>query len=93
LSAELEQPIILPCLDELRMRQFLHNLLSNAIRHISHEGRVLISAKTLSEVNELEISKFDTGEGIAAEEMQFIFSRFYHQAGKSDVDHDRTGLG
>jgi signal transduction histidine kinase len=48
LTAELDDPLIHPCLDENRIRQVLHNLLSNAFRYTPRGGKVAITAKRLS---------------------------------------------
>jgi len=46
LTTMLKEPLVHPHLDEHRMRQVLHNLLSNAFRHTPRGGRVKISANT-----------------------------------------------
>jgi len=91
--AELDSPLIHPNLDDLRMRQVLHNLLSNAIRYTPQGGTVLVSASILSDINAFEISISDTGTGISPEDLLYIFDRFYRDRGKSNNDRERTGLG
>jgi signal transduction histidine kinase len=93
LTAELDEPLIHPGLDENRMRQVLHNLLSNAFRHTPRGGRVTISAKHSADESGLEISIADTGAGLSPEELPYIFKRFYRVEGVSDTDQGRTGLG
>jgi signal transduction histidine kinase len=93
LTAELDAPLLHPNLDGNRIRQVLHNLLSNAIRHTPRGGGVIISARKTPETHTVNISITDTGSGISPEDMPFIFDRFYRNAGKSDIDQDHTGIG
>ena len=93
LTTALEEPLIHPGLDEHRMRQVLHNLLSNAFRHTPRGGRVTISAKHSEDERGLEISIADTGAGLSPEELPYIFQRFNRISGVSNMDQSRTGLG
>jgi two-component system sensor histidine kinase BaeS len=93
LSEELDQPLIHPHLDELRMRQVLHNLLSNAIRYTPKGGSITVSARTLTDNNTITISVVDTGAGISPEELPHIFDRFNRTREKLETSHDGTGLG
>jgi two-component system OmpR family sensor kinase/two-component system sensor histidine kinase BaeS len=91
LSTELEESLLHPSLDERRMRQVLHNLLSNAIHHTPVEGQVTISASRLPGMNAVEISVVDTGTGISAEALPYIFDRF-NRCGEM-AEREGTGLG
>jgi signal transduction histidine kinase len=93
LIPELDEPLIHPCLDENRIRQVLHNLLSNAFRHTPRGGRVGISAKFSPDNNAHEIKVTDNGSGISPEELPHIFDRFYRAEAKASDDHSGTGLG
>jgi signal transduction histidine kinase len=93
LTAELDEPLIHPCLDENRIRQVLHNLLSNAFRHTPKGGKVEISAKRLAKYNDLKISVTDTGEGLSSEELPYIFERFYRAEETQSRERGGTGLG
>ena len=79
-------------LDRERITQVLHNLLGNALRHTPSGGQIKILA-TVDAQNQLEIIVEDTGEGIPAEHLPYIFNRFY----KVDKSRERakggTGLG
>jgi len=93
LRAELDEPLVHPSLDDHRMRQVLHNLLSNAIRYTPRGGVVTVPAKILSDNNSLIISVVDTGAGISAEGLPHIFDRFNRTQERLRSDHDGTGLG
>ena len=61
--------------DERRLRQVLANLVQNAFVYTPAGGRVWISTRAVS--HGLEIIVSDTGSGIAPEDQQRIFDRFY----------------
>nr|WP_144919714.1 ATP-binding protein [Paenibacillus bovis] len=78
-------------LDPDRIEQVLTNLIDNAIRYTPENGHVIITlTKTVNGVN---ISVQDNGAGIPAEDLPFVFERFY----KADKARTRgragTGLG
>ncbi|MEJ2723057.1 MAG: response regulator [Deltaproteobacteria bacterium] len=66
------------------MDEVLSNLLSNAIKYTPKGGKVTVEAGV--ENNYLRISVADTGIGIAPEDLEYIFDRFYR------VKDDRTRL-
>jgi signal transduction histidine kinase len=93
MSTRLDEPLLHPSLDDHRMRQVLHNLLSNAIRYTPEGGRITVSGGKLPDKNILTISVVDTGKGISSEELPHIFNRFYHTENSLHAEHDGTGLG
>ncbi|NLT94578.1 MAG: cell wall metabolism sensor histidine kinase WalK [Clostridia bacterium] len=76
--------------DHDRMQQVLINLIENALRH-TDKGYISISAYKENEQVCVEVT--DTGTGIAPEDLDFIWERFY----KADKSRQRskggTGLG
>ncbi len=77
--------------DEARFMQILSNLVTNSLRYTPSGGKVTLSAQTAS--GGLEICVRDTGIGIAAEELPYIFDRF-HRADKSrHSENGESGLG
>jgi two-component system, OmpR family, sensor histidine kinase BaeS len=84
--------------DEARMMQVLGNLISNALRYTSSGDEITLSAGLAGSGPSgsgkmVEISVQDTGEGIPADEMPYIFDRF-HRADKSrHSDNGESGLG
>jgi len=79
------------CADAQRLGQVLANLLSNALRHTPEGGS--IEVKTWGEEGAVCFSVSDTGPGIEAADLPFIFERFY----RGDRSRSRTeggaGLG
>ena len=90
LTAKLDESLVHPCLDENRIRQVLHNLLSNAFRYTPRGGRVAISAKRSADSSALEISVTDNGAGIPPKELRHIFDRFYRAKTASGSQPDGT---
>ncbi len=77
--------------DRSRTRQVLDNLLSNAIRYSPEGGKVSISADIRS--GEIRISVSDEGIGIAPNELDKIFGRFYRTQQAERVTLKGSGLG
>ena len=76
--------------DPDRMAQVLNNLVSNALRHTPQNGRVTLSA---SEQNgNILLAVADTGAGIPAEDLPYIFNRFY-RGDEARRQNGESGLG
>ncbi len=75
--------------DRDAIQRLLLNLLQNAIKFTPEKGLIRVGVQTARE--KLEISVSDTGVGISAEELPYVFDRFY----KTDKSRssDRTGVG
>ena len=76
--------------DMERMAQVLDNLVLNACRYTPEGGEIVLSAQVMDEVVRLLVS--DNGSGIAAENLPFIFDRFY-RADKTRPSNGESGLG
>lgn len=76
--------------DHLRVRQILNNLLYNSLRHTPAGGLVVVHAKSVGSMVEVAVS--DTGRGIPADEIAFVFERYY-QAEREVRHDDGSGLG
>ncbi len=76
----LDLPPDLPTVDAdpQRVRQVTANLVSNALRHAPGAGHVVISARALAA--EVHVSVADDGPGIAPEDLDRVFERFWHGA-------------
>ncbi|MEG5140773.1 MULTISPECIES: chemotaxis protein CheB [unclassified Microcoleus] len=75
--------------DAARLQQVVWNLLSNAIKFTPAGGRVEIALESIDDHAGLRVS--DTGKGIRAEFLPYIFDRF-HQ-GDSSTTKASQGLG
>jgi two-component system CheB/CheR fusion protein len=77
--------------DELKVKEILYNLLSNAVKFTPDGGKIGMRAKRVN--SEIEVVVWDTGVGIAAENMGKIFEGFF----RVDTPYSRvtegTGLG
>lgn len=77
--------------DETRFKQVLLNVLSNAIKYNSKNGKVTIDYST-NDDNMLCLSIADSGNGLTAEQQINIFLPF-DRAGKENSNIEGTGLG
>lgn len=77
--------------DPERMAQILGNLLDNALRHTPAGGEVRLSSRTLGQ--EVEFTITDTGEGIAAEHLPYLFYRFYRVDTARSRSQGGSGIG
>jgi signal transduction histidine kinase len=77
--------------DELQLHQAVRNLVTNAIKYTPDGGTITLSLE--HETNMAKIKVQDTGYGIPAEDLPFIFDRFYRVQNKETRDIDGNGLG
>jgi PAS domain S-box-containing protein len=80
--------------DNIRIRQVLLNLVSNAAK-FTEEGHIGVSARTIQRGrrNELVIAVFDTGPGIDLEDQERIFEPFSQVDASPTRKTGGTGLG
>ncbi|KAA3659481.1 MAG: HAMP domain-containing protein [Chloroflexi bacterium] len=77
--------------DPDRLRQVLHNLLANALRHTPEGGQITI--RTQNAANEVWLSITDTGAGIDPALQPHVFDRFYRTDDTRRRDTGGAGLG
>jgi two-component system CheB/CheR fusion protein len=77
--------------DELKVKEIIYNLLSNAVKFTPEGGKIGMRAKKVD--SKIEIEVWDTGVGIAPENINKIFEGFF----RVDTPYSRltegTGLG
>jgi signal transduction histidine kinase len=76
--------------DPLRFRQIVTNLISNALK-FTHEGGVTI--RLLALPKEVEVSVLDTGIGVPAAALEYVFDEFSQVESSSGGGLTGTGLG
>ena len=77
--------------DQDLLEQVWMNLLVNAIRYTPVGGKITIRIEQTS--TSLRIAFHDTGQGIAKEELETIFERFYKVDKSRTRSHGGSGLG
>ena len=76
--------------DEDRLAQVLRNLLDNALRH-TDAGRITVRCSIARERAVVEVA--DTGEGIPAADLPYVFERFYRADAARARDTGGSGIG
>jgi signal transduction histidine kinase len=77
--------------DEDRMNEVLGNLLSNSFKFTDRGGRVTLVIR--SEGDRVQMQVRDTGAGIPASQLQFIFEKFYQADNQNRSALKGVGLG
>lgn len=76
--------------DAGRLRQIIHNLLFNALRHTPEGGLIVVQAATSGDMMEISVS--DTGIGIPPETLEQVFNRYF-QVERHKRNREGSGLG
>jgi len=82
---------MLVCGDERRIEQVLFNLLNNAINH-SKEGDA-IELRVVDQDSIAVVEVLDQGDGIATQDIPYIWDRFYKVHNGENNKHMGSGLG
>lgn len=93
ITLRIEAPDDLPSVfvDSDRIAQLLSNLVTNALAHTS-QGGIVLSAKEAD--GKVLLSVQDSGSGINAEDLPYIFNRFYRaDESRHREDNASSGLG
>jgi PAS domain S-box-containing protein len=77
--------------DPVRVRQVLDNLLTNGVKFTPALGTVSVSA--VVEGARVRVTVADTGIGIAADDLERIFEKFYQAGNTTKGVRQGTGLG
>jgi signal transduction histidine kinase len=86
-SAEISPALEAARANPEKLQRVLFNLIQNAIRHTPADGSVVVRAEPVADGIEVEVA--DTGDGIAPDERDHVFSAFY----RAGADASRTGGG
>ncbi len=82
-------PNVLMNADENRIVQVISNMVDNAEKHIKNDGFINITSEI--DENHVVLVIEDSGEGIEAKDLPYIFEAFYQ--GKQDKDVKKQGAG
>jgi len=77
--------------DPLQLKQLFRNLVGNAIKYSPQNGSITIEAKVGKENIQVDVQ--DTGFGIPAADLPFIFDRFYRVRNGKNNEMEGNGLG
>lgn len=77
--------------DASRMRQVLHNLLDNALRHTPENGRVRVIVEQTAAGLQIQVA--DSGAGIKPDDLPHVFDRFYRADSARSREQGSAGLG
>ncbi|WP_338239265.1 two-component regulator propeller domain-containing protein [Persicobacter diffluens] len=83
--------------DKDKVRKILMNLLGNAIKFTPARGRVTVRINIalgyFLKGDGLELTVCDSGVGIAADDLEHIFTRFYQSSNVEDLGKGGSGIG
>ncbi|MBQ3417929.1 MAG: two-component sensor histidine kinase [Ruminococcus sp.] len=77
--------------DELRITQVVYNLINNAINYVGEDKTVKVIQTTSGD--QVRIDVIDHGEGIPAEQIPYIWDRYYRVDKEHKTAKIGTGLG
>jgi len=77
--------------DPLQLKQLFRNLVGNALKYSPQGGKISITAKVENKTVKIDVQ--DTGYGIPATDLPFIFDRFYRVRNGNTSQIEGNGLG
>lgn len=87
-----EVPVVLG--DEARLRQVVGNLVTNALTHTPRDARVTITlAEEPDDPDSVVLRVADEGPGLAPQDAERVFERFYRAESSRTRENGGTGLG
>lgn len=77
--------------DAARLRQSLHNLVDNALRHTPAGGHVLLEVEQVAQTIQIRVQ--DSGSGMTPAQLSHVFDRFYRADPSRSRESGGSGLG
>lgn len=91
LETDIQSGLGLLMADELRLKQMLGHLISNAIKFTPRGGRVTVAARV--EAQTLALSVADTGVGMQQDQIEQALTPFVQGDGRREREFEGIGLG
>lgn len=79
--------------DETRAAQVIGNLLSNAVKYTGEGGAITVEVAAMDGEGFLQVTVTDTGVGIAPEDQEKLFQRFFRARNAFETGATGSGLG
>ncbi len=86
-------PEIMMDYDEIKIQHIIYNLISNALKFTQEGGKILLVAQQETEQNGLKLIVKDSGIGMEAAKLPYIFDRFYQVDDSITRKGEGTGIG
>ena len=77
--------------DRMKIKQIMYNLLGNAVKFTSENGKVWVNSELIDD--SIQVSVSDTGIGIPNDEQKTIFDSFRQVSSNINRVYEGTGLG
>ena len=90
---ECEQENMFVLADRDAMYQIVYNLVDNAVKFSKERGVLRISLDTVKKGQKVRIRVYNQGQGIAKEDLPYVFERFYKNDKSRGLDKKGVGLG
>jgi len=84
---------IIATIDENSIGMVLFNLVDNAIRYNTKNGKVFVSAQKTADNKNIKVVIKDTGVGIPEDEVSKIFEKLHRGSNVIQIEPNGTGLG
>lgn len=91
LSGQFSQNLPLVNAEFIKIQRVVTNLVQNAVRHTPAHGTIELSARPVAEGVQVSIS--DTGEGIAPDDLPYVFDQFFRGEKSRSRETGGAGLG
>ena len=79
--------------DKEAVHRILYNLCENAIKFTNESGLIRINITDRPKEKKIQVSVYNTGDGIPSEDLPYVFDRFYKSDRSRGLDKTGVGLG